>query len=322
MVILGGLTVPDSLPANDTLQVMLRTAELTVSEAELSIGDVCEVRGGSVELRRKIASLDLDVVVPGTTTVISKQQVSVRIALAGISRSAIMFLGPDSVNVNLIPNEKLQQRIESKFAAELSSQFGIPKGNVRIRLRNMELLDGLRDSIDTTDFSVMAFFPTQLPLGDKHIQIEFSDSRGNRISQKVHVQIVVLHDVYVTSGVVSKGTVITAGHVQSIKRPLIDNSVELASSECLGCTASRDIPPHEIVTTRHLSRQPIKKQILVKRNDLVDIVLTKGPLRLRVKNAKVMTNGAQGEMVRVLNTNSNKEINAVVLDRTTVVVQN
>ena len=298
------------------------TVEVTVAESELTIGDVCQIRGGTAQARTQIASLDLDELLPGKPTTVSKQQVAVRIALAGISRKSFELSGPNSIDIRLIENEQLQQRIESKIAAELSLQFGIPQSDVRVRLLDTAALKRLRKSVDTTSFKTMAYFPTQLPLGDRHIQLEFSDSSGNQMTEKMHVQIVVLHDVLVTSGVVSKGTVITAEHVQQIKRPLLNNKVDPATIDCLGCTVSRDIAPHEIVTLRHISRKPTRKQIVVKRNDLVDILLVQGPLRLRLKNAKVMTNGGKGDVVRVLNTNSNKEINAVVQDRTTVLVKN
>ena len=102
----------------------------------------------------------------------------------------------------------------------------------------------------------------------------------------------------------------------------MDNRVELAGADCVGCTAVRDIAPHEVITTRHISRKPSRKQVILKRNDLVDVVLIKGPLTIRVKNAKVMSNGGKGERVRVLNTNSNKEFSAIVQDSATVVVSN
>ncbi|QEG23385.1 flagellar basal body P-ring formation chaperone FlgA [Mariniblastus fucicola] len=318
--IIGLIALSTSLHASEVVQVIVRSNQLTVADGELSIGDVCDVRGGSPLLRNRIKTLDLDLVVAGKSTVVSRQQVAIRIALDGVARTSISLSGPEKTTVNLIPNEKLQERLEAKLGHDLSFQFGIGVDDVRVRLLNLDVIAKLRDSINTGDFEILAFFPAQLPLGDKYIQVEYSDSSGNRVTHRTHVQIVVMQNVFVTSGLISKGTVITAGHVQNIKRPLMDGKIELAGAECVGCVASRDIAPHQIVTSRHLSRRPVRKQVLVKRNDLVDIVLMQGRLRVRVKNAKVMTSGARGEMVRVLNTNSNKEINAVVYDRTTVVV--
>lgn len=322
LALVGTFADSESLHASDTVKITLRSNTLTVAEPELSIGDICEISGGSIQLRRQIEQMDVDVVTPDTATKVSRQQIVVRLVLAGIPRKSVQVLGPDSVVVNMIPNEKLQQRIESKIEAELSSQFGIALPDVRVRLLDTEPLKKLRNSIDTANFKTLAYFPSQLPLGDRYIQLEAWDTIGNRVAQKLHVQIVVLQNVFVTSGVVSKGTVITASHVQNIKRPIMDSKVELAGSDCLGCVASRDIAPHEVVTTRHLSRRPVRKQMVVKRSDLVDIVLIQGPLQVRLKNAKVMSSGGIGDVVRVLNTNSNKQLNAVVKDRTTVVVRN
>ncbi len=306
----------------DSLQVGLRAVEISVSESELSIGDVCEITGGSKKLREKIASLDLDSFDQKNSISISRQQVAMRIALAGIDRNSLKFTGPDKSVVKLFSTEQLQPRLESKIASEISSQFGISPGDVRVRLLDTKLLNRLQKTIDTNDFNVSAYFSSKLPLGEQYIQADFTDARGNRDIQKFKVQIVVLQNVYVTSAIVSKGTVITADHVQNIKRPLIDNRIELAGAECVGCVASRNIAPHEIVTTRDLDRRPVRKQIIIKRNDLVDVVLTHGRLKVRLKNAKAMTNGAKGDLIRVLNTNSNKELNAIVQDQRTVVAAN
>lgn len=311
-----------ALHAMDTIQLRIRSATLTMSKPEITIGDVCDVRGGSPQLRNRISSLDLDVVAPEVKTEISQQQVLVRIALAGISRKSIKIDGPESIEIQLIANEHLQQRLESKIGVELGKQFGIAVADIRVRLLDQNVLEQLREQVETDNFDLMAFFSNQLPLGDKYVQVDISDAKGNRWSRKVRVQIVVLRDVFVTSGAVARGTVITASHVQSIKRPLMDSSVEIAGEDCVGCTAIRDIAPHQIVTTRHLSRQPVRNRTLVKRNDLVDVVLISGRLQVRIKNAKVMSSGGKGDTVRVLNTNSGKEVSAIVQDQSTVVIKN
>ncbi len=310
------------LLAEEAIQISIRSNRASVSKTEILVSDVCDIQGGSAQQRKKVGFLDLDDVQVGGSTDISKQQIGVRIALSLGMRHNIKISGPNSVKVSFVPIEDLQQRLEDKIRAELSSQFGIQISDVRIRLLDTSVLLGLKKAIDTTEFDVMAFLPAQLPLGEKYVQLELSDKRGNRINQKVHLRIVVLRDVFVTTKGVTRGAVITADHIQSIKRPMLDNSVELAGKDCLGCAATRDIPPHEILTTRHVTRKPAPKKIGLKRNDLVDILLIQGPLRIRVKNAKVMTNGSKGEIVRVLNTNSNKQINAVVVDQSTVVVKN
>lgn len=319
---LGMVPFCESVQGFELLTITMRAAELNVEQAELTVGDVCEIEGGTAIQRKQIKSLDLDLLKDGAAAVISSQQVAMRIALSGVRRTDMQLSGPSSTKVRLVKFEKVQPRIEAKLASEVSSQFGIPIDDVRVRLLSKDLLEQLGKVIDTSDFETSAFFSSKLPLGEQVVQVEFMDSKGNRSLQKIKLQIIVMHKVMVTSSNVARGTVITASHVQEIKRPLIDNKVELAGADCVGCVASRDIPPHEVVTTRHFNRTPQRKQVLVKRNDLVDIVLIQGPLRVRLKNAKAMTNGAKGEMIRVLNTNSNKELNAVVRDRTTVEVTN
>ena len=166
-----------SVHANEGVHVELRSTSLAVSDAELSIGDVCEIRGGSVQLRKRISALDLDSIAPGEIIVVSNQQVAVRIALAGITRNDVDVSGPDEIKVRLISNESLKQRFEAMIESELSSQFGIPQDDVRVRLLDLPILSLLRESLDTTNFKVAAYFSGQLPLGDSRIQLEISDAK-------------------------------------------------------------------------------------------------------------------------------------------------
>lgn len=301
--------------------INLNTPHVTIDHKEVVIGDVAEVSGSTPKIRKLIQQLDLDDLLKLSSISVTRGQVSARLLVAGFRSSNFTITGESRITVQFLKQRDLKRQIESKVAVELARQFGIELDDVQVRLSDKADLKTIGNSIDASRFDVMVVFPNRLPLGDKLIRVELIDASGRRFSTQLPLQITVLRDVVVSSVPIARGMVITADHVQAVKRPLIDNSIELASLECIGCTATKDIPPHEIVSTRALSRSTSKNPIVVRRNDFVEVLLVRGSLNIRFRNAKAMTEGAVGDTIQVLNTNSNKRISAVVRDRSTVVVK-
>ena len=307
---------------SNALELKFRQSQISVDHNEVAISDVMEVRGGTQKLRSLAGKQDLEVLENLQTEKITKQQVAVRLLVAGFDQDDFIISGDESTYVKFIRQDDLKQRIESKIESELARQFGVSIADVQVNLSPKTDFAQIGNSIDVSKFDLMAIFPSKLPLGDKTIQTEFIDRLGERITKRLNVQIVVMKEMVVTSEIVARGTVITADHVQTVKRPMAnDNNIELASLDCIGCTAVRDIPPYEIVSTRYLTRQAPKKQVVIRQNSLVDILLSKGRISIRMRNAKALKSGAVGDTIPVLNLDSNKQINAVVRDQSTVVVR-
>ena len=286
------------------------------------VADVADIVGGTPKLRRLIGRLDLDELKDLKSVTITRRQIVARLLVAGFKSNNISVTGGASLQVRFVKQQDFRRVIEGKLAAEIARQFGIDEADVQINLSGKTDLAAISNAIDVHNFRVMTILPNRLPLGEKTIQTEFSDTNGKRFSTQLSMRIVVLKDVVVTSHPVPRGTVITAEHIQSVKRPLSSGNIELASLDCIGCTAAQDIPPHEIVSTQFLSKRKPQDRIVINRNDLVDILLVRGPVTIRIRNAKAMTAGAIGETIQVLNTASEKRINAVVKNRSTVLVQN
>lgn len=303
------------------IELNIKAAHVSVDHKEVVVGDVAEVSGSTPKIRKLVQQLDLDDLSKSDSVSISSGQVSARLLVAGFQATNFTIMGEPQIAVQFVKQQDLKRQIETKVAAELARQFGINFDDVRVRVSDKTEFRKISNAIDTTNFNVMAVFPNRLPLGEQMIRVEFVDSSGKRLAAQISLQITVLRDVVVSSVSIARGMVITADHVQSVKRPLANNNIELASLECIGCTATKDIPPYEILSTRVLSRSEQTNPIVVRRNDLVEVLLVKGSLNIRFRNAKAMTEGAVGDTIQVLNPNSNKRITAVVRDRSTVLVK-
>src|SRR5579864_7203055 len=99
-LVLLGRSKPGSLPAaagqeapSNVLVISLRPA-LTTRETLVQVGNVASLSGGTYALRKKVADLDLVELVPGgPSLVIGKEQVSIRLQIAGIDRDLFRMEG-------------------------------------------------------------------------------------------------------------------------------------------------------------------------------------------------------------------------------------
>jgi flagella basal body P-ring formation protein FlgA len=105
--------------------------------------------------------------------------------------------------------------------------------------------------------------------------------------------------------------------VQVLPREVTGNADDffISKDQVVGHILAKAVGPQEILTTRHLSNQPI-----IKRGDNVTVVLDQDGLEVSTKGV-AQEQGYPGKTIRLLNPKSKKEIQGLVLDAKTVKVQ-
>ena len=107
------------------------------------------------------------------------------------------------------------------------------------------------------------------------------------------------------------------GDIQIVPREVTGNADDffISAEQVVGHILARSVGPQEIITTRHLSNQPV-----IKRGDNVTVVLDEGGLEISTKGV-AQEQGYLGKTIRLLNPKSKKEILGLVVDAKTVKVQ-
>jgi flagella basal body P-ring formation protein FlgA len=112
-------------------------------------------------------------------------------------------------------------------------------------------------------------------------------------------------------------SVIAPGDVQVVSREVSGNIDDffISTEQVVGRILAKSVGPQEILTTRHLSNQPI-----IKRGDNVTVLLDQDGMEISTKGV-AQEQGYAGKYIRLLNSRSKKEIQGLVLDAKTVKVQ-
>jgi len=127
-----------------------------------------------------------------------------------------------------------------------------------------------------------------------------------------------LIDVPVLSQRLNKGDIISKRDIEyiTLREDDLTTNILTNAQNLIGQTPRRGIS-----ASRPIKASDVHAPLIVKKGDLVIMILKKGSLSLTTKG-KALDNGAKGDMVRILNTNSRQTIEAQVTGPQKVTVSN
>ncbi len=315
LISIGLLLIPQQSRAND-LKINLKPAALSAPQSRVTVGDVSSITGGTTQQRHRISGLDLDTLDPNVgACLITRRQVELRVLVDGWRRDQFQVVGPEQVNVRCSSAKQLRGKLEALLTKEIGRQFGLDTDTVAVRLVSHQQIKSAESALVSEDFSATVLFPAQLPIGKTRIQVEFQESNGNRFLQEFESQVIISRQVALANQAIPKGTVVDANMITVIERPIQNREHFADSKQVIGQVASRDIASNAVLLSNDVAKSSANRTPIVKRNDMLDVVVKLGTNEILLKNAKVMSAGAIGEPIVVLNTRSGVQFTATVVNR-------
>jgi flagellar basal body P-ring formation protein FlgA len=184
-----------------------------------------------------------------------------------------------------------------------------------VHIRSITISDALKLPEGNIDYEIVA--PQQWE-GWGHISIAVLARQKDRVVRNIPVRIDVeaLTDMVVVLRQIEYGTSLTAADLTLQKREITQNSHLAARKidEVIGKKARTTLRANQPVRADQVEKIP-----LVKSGQMVTIVAENGVLKISVAG-KAHSSGAEGDIIRVQNLTSLKEIPAKVIDASTVQV--
>lgn len=155
-------------------------------------------------------------------------------------------------------------------------------------------------------------------IGYSNFTIRFYNEEVFLKEKTVRVKLEVLRDMVVSTGYLARDTNISKDDVKLVKRwfDRISPGVVTDINDVLGKRLRTSIKQPNTIITRNMLREPV----MVKRGNLVRIVLEKGPLRITTMGLSKQ-NGAFGDIIKVKNISSKNVIYARVMGNSLVQVE-
>jgi flagella basal body P-ring formation protein FlgA len=164
--------------------------------------------------------------------------------------------------------------------------------------------------------------PAELPLGQKHIAVQLSDTSGQTHETRLNVRIALFRELVVASKPIRKGDVMNADNVESVRRAIDSRRVRFASLEqVVGRTSRADIGQYDLIKSSGVQTTVRKTEHAIRKNALINVIVRRGPLEVTLKGARAIDSGNPGDQIALLNPHTREQIVARVIDGSTAEVR-
>ncbi|PAY18233.1 flagella basal body P-ring formation protein FlgA [Rhodopirellula sp. SM50] len=305
-------TPPDASSAGDVVVALHQTSS-PVADTTVRVGDIANVLHATPSQRREIEQLDLESLRDQDDCSITRKQVEMRLLLAGYERDSFNIIGPSTVSARRSSPAKLRSKLEQLLESELGEQFAVAPERVAIRLTQTPQLATLEQKLAAGEFAVELVPRNEFPIGRTRLTVAIIDSAGNQYSHSFDAQVSLSMTVAIASQPIAQGTVLKPDMFRLVDRSITQSADYANPDNAVGRTASRYIASNSILLTNHFHSTRSGHSQTVKRNDLVDVVISVGQGEIRLKNARAMEAGQIGETIEILNPQTNRRFNASII---------
>ncbi len=304
---LGGVPSPwAKVTVNVVDQVKVRSEQVT-------LGEIAEIEGEGGAVVEKLKAVVIGKSpLPGEVREFSASYIEAKLKQSDIDLSQLTLALPEKVKVVGEAYEVPPQKIE-----EMVKNFILQKGP----------WDPTEVSLTVSPLKGINLTPGKITY--EIIPPKKEDYRGTtnllvlfmvngKVEKKVwvNVQIEVSREVVVSTHLLSRHSIITQDDLRLEKMNLADVPPDVVTDplEIIGMRTKRVVDAHLPLCISFLEMPPV-----VKRGDLVTIVAETDAIKITTQGV-VIENGGKGDMVRVVNTSSKRELFARVKDSKTVEV--
>lgn len=293
--------------------VALAQQPVAIKHRTVRIGDVARVVGGTTEQQRFIAELDLETLVDQNECEVQKTQVVTRLLLSGFARDDFEVTGPESVNAWRTSPSQIRDHLIRGLVAALGNQFGMQPQSISVRLVDPDSLSEIESVFPEPTFDVQMVPPNEFPIGKHRLTVDLGDPSGRRLRAVLDCQVGISMKVAIVTQPIARGSVLRAEMVRLVDREIVSKADYANTGEVVGRTANRYIPSNSILLASYLIPTRGGGTTVVRRNDLIDVVVPIARGEIRLKNAQALEAGGVGDVIEVLNPNSGRRINASIV---------
>ena len=281
-------------------------AAVAVDQDAVRLSDIATLTGAP---KTQLKTLGATVVArspqPGQTRFVGVDYIRIRLKQAGVDMASMIFKGPQDVQITRQSATLPTRRIER--AVETAIRNRMPWENENVTISGITFDETIHLPTGKLSYRIVPNRHEDY-LGRTILALHlFVDGKPVRKAW-VHATISVMTDVVTVVRPLGKHQHIELADLAVERRDRKDLSSDTVSriEDALGNRTMRMIYPNTVLQSSMIALPP-----LVKRGDIVKIVANAGPMTITA-TGMVKQQGRKGEVVRVMNTASNRVITARV----------
>lgn len=299
----------------DLVRISLRE-QVRVASPRVSVGDVAVLSGGSDRLRTVIAGLDLyDLSSTEPSVIVTREQVAYRIQLVGIETNLFRLEGNPKAKAVFKPYQFTETDVLAAARDLLLQRLPWKSDNVSVQL--VQPIQLPKIAITAKDqLRVEPALPTGASVaGRVRVEVAVLINGQRRGTVPVIFDIKFPQQVAVAKRRIERGEVFSEDNLHLDQRPS-DGTANYASYPDLisGKRATRPILPGHVIGRSDAEATSADNPVIVKQRDLVKMVAQVGKMRVTMIG-EALQDGRAGQIIRVRNVESKKEVVGRVVDR-------
>lgn len=316
VLLIAGLffTVPLGECASTLAKTTISVSEYSrISSSPIRLGAIADIQGDDQQVVEKLKDVKLGKAPdPGEVKEISGHSIETKIRHSGIDSETVTLNIPEKIEVITEGVKISPEKIEQMVTAFILKRVPWDQQSVTVKMSPVE---GITLAQGTVTHEITARKKEDF-LGAVNISVVFLVDGKVTKQFQVNARVDVMREVVITNRSLERHDVITPEDVRLEKMNLaeLQGNVITDPDEVIGKRTKRTLEVNIPLRLNFLEVTP-----LVKRGDMVTIVAESDALKITTKGF-VKEDGCQGEMVRVINVNSRKELFAKVRDARTVEV--
>jgi flagella basal body P-ring formation protein FlgA len=287
----------------------------TVRSTQVLLRDVAKVTCQDSSQQAKLESQEIRLLdlTQGTAS-ITKMSVRTRLALAGWNLSHVRLTGPSTVLVSFHePQVVTDADVEAAARETLCLTMGVDDKDLTVRLQSAFISsipttireqDGLRIEITP---------PTRKSLGMVTMQVHLWNDKDLVLSRSASFEVRKRHRVAVAKVSLSREVPLDGRSVQFENRFLAAEMDELDPSQVEGRNVRASVVAGSVLQLRDLQATSAGLKPVVKRGDLVQVIVFAGRLRTSMRDAEALQDGGVGELIELKNRDSGLKISGRVI---------
>ena len=310
----GIAVAPVAAASSVDVYVTLKTA-IAIDTDTIRLSDIAAIGGGHVTDAARLGETVVgQAPLPGQTRFVDADYIRIRLKQAGFSTDRITIQGADDVRVTRTAAALPAARIREAVEMTLRSQM--PWRNEDVTIKAIQFDESVALPTGSLSYRIVPGRNEDY-LGQVLVAVHlFVDGEPIR-KIWANATISVMADVVVVSRPLSRNQPVEAPYVTLERRDLanLPSDAIRRIDDVVGNRTTRMLNPGTVMQAGMISLPP-----LVKRGEIVKIVATMGPMTITA-TGMVKQQGAKGDMVRVVNTDSNRIIMARVTGPGAVAVE-
>ena len=301
-----------TLAAQEKVRIAMRP-DAMIGSANVKLGDLAIIEGGSSEKRAAISQLDLRINSTQNKSVISRGEMTTRLLMAGFDPNDFQLHGARTKLIRGPAENGIQASLQNAISRHVSGTLNMDLRDVQVTV--LSFPEALAEYGDG-QYQFSALDHADRIIGRRTVMVGVF--RHGRMEQQVQVlaQTSINKEVLVALRPIERGEVLDRDNAFLERRQFGNFSNKWIAEDGFGQTASRRIRAQEAIRSVDLARknQTNRKEVIVRARDIVTVVATKGALKITMSGMEAMKSGGVGDVIPLRNPDSKKIVYGKIIN--------